>query len=73
MDRWLVCFPAALPAERREAVLRAAGARLAPHADPVPLGAEVVVAVEADAAAVAVLRAAPEVAGLYPDSEQTLY
>ena len=73
MARWLVCFAASLPPEARAAILREAGATLAPHGEPVPLGDEVSVPVEADAAAVAALRAHAEVCGVYPDSEMTLF
>lgn len=73
MEHWLVTFSAALPADRRAAIIREAGAALAVSSDPVPMGSEVVVQVDADRSAVAALRARAEVIGVYPDSEQTLY
>lgn len=72
MSFWLVCFPATLPAEGRDAALAAAGL-LAGPGPPVPLGDEVAVRIEADAAVVAALRRRSEVVAIYPDSEQTAY
>ena len=72
MPFWLVCFPATLPAEGRDAALGAAGVRAGPGG-PVPLGDEVAVRVEADTAAVAALRRRSEVVAAYPDSDKTAY
>lgn len=72
MARWLVCFPAELPAAERAASLAGAGVRAAPGA-PVPLGDQVAVQVEADADAISALRRQPGVIAVYPDSEQTAY
>jgi hypothetical protein len=73
MASWLICFSAEVPTARRTAIIDAAGAHCSARGDPVPLGAEVAVPVEADAAAIAVLRAHQEVRGVFPDSEQTPY
>ena len=73
MEHWLVCFPTALAADRRSAILSEAGAHPSPDGEPVPLGDEVAVQVEADAGAVASLRGYDEVRGVYPDSEMSLY
>jgi hypothetical protein len=73
MANWLVCFSAEVTAARRTAIIDAAGAHCSARGDPVPLGAEVAVHVEADAAAIATLRANDEVRGVFPDSEQTPY
>jgi hypothetical protein len=73
MEHWLVCFAIALPEATRCEIIRAAGAELSPDYRPVPVGGEVAVQVDADATAVARLRAHAEVRGVYPDSEMTLY
>jgi hypothetical protein len=73
MEHWLVCFALTLPEAAREEIIREAGAQLNPHTRAVPLGGEVAVQVDADAAAVTRLRAHAEVRGVYPDSEMTLY
>jgi hypothetical protein len=73
MASWLVCFRASVPVAERAAIVRGAGARLAQTASGTPLGDEVAVEVEADAPAVARLRARPEVTAVYPNSEMTLY
>lgn len=74
MASWLVCFRASLSVGERAAIVRGAGARLAHTAAGTPLGdGEVAVEVEADAGAVARLRARPEVIAVYPNSEMTLY
>ena len=73
MEHWLVCFAAALPAARRAEIIRGAGASLANSADGVPMGDEVSVEVDAGADAISTLRAHPEVRGIYPNSELTLY
>jgi hypothetical protein len=73
MEHWLVCFSAALPEATRGTIIREAGAQLSAQGNPVPLGGEVAVQVEADATAVARLRTHVEVRGVFPDSELSLY
>lgn len=73
MANWLVCFSAEVTAARRSAIIDAAGAHCSARGDAVPLGGEVAVPVEADAAAIALLRAHEEVRGVFPDSEPTPY
>jgi hypothetical protein len=71
---WLLTVKADLPAERLRAVLQKLGAEIAPDAPAVPLDAnEQTVAVEGPKDLPARAEAVPEIIGVYPSSELTLY